>query len=63
MKGVPAPAFDWDAALIGTDDRIFPPGNLRRAWAGVPLVERAAAHYDRALFNELLSDETLWTNT
>ena len=59
----PAPAFNWDAALIGSSDRIFPPENLRRAWAGVPQTERPTAHYDRALFNELLSDETLWTNT
>lgn len=59
----PAPAFNWDAALIGTSDRIFPPENLRRAWAGVPQTERPTAHYDRALFHELLSEETLWTNT
>ena len=58
----PAPAFNWDAALIGTSDRIFPPENLRRAWAGVPQTERPTAHYDRALFHELLSEETLWTN-
>lgn len=57
----PVPRFDWDAALIMTDDRIFPPGNMRRAWQGTPRIERAAAHYDRELFKRLLSGDEAWT--
>lgn len=57
----PVPRFDWDAALVMTADRIFPPENMRRAWEGVPLIEREAAHYDRELFRQLLSEEEIWT--
>ncbi|SLN37933.1 hypothetical protein PSA7680_01848 [Pseudoruegeria aquimaris] len=39
-----APAVAWDLAVIALQDRIFPPGNLRRAFAGTPIRELDAPH-------------------
>ncbi|WP_370161369.1 pimeloyl-ACP methyl esterase BioG family protein [Limimaricola soesokkakensis] len=40
----PAPVAAWDAALIATNDHVFPAPNLRRAFADVPLREVEAPH-------------------
>ncbi|MDE6287645.1 MAG: DUF452 family protein [Muribaculaceae bacterium] len=39
--------FRWDLAIIGLNDRIFPPVNQRRAWqqAGVPIKAFSTGHY------------------
>lgn len=39
--------FRWDLAIIGLNDRIFPPANQRRAWqqADVPIKTLPSGHY------------------
>jgi len=37
--------FPWDAALIGSGDRIFPVANLKKAWEGTNNKLINAAHY------------------
>ncbi len=39
--------FRWDLAIIGLNDRIFPPANQRRAWqqSGVPVKALHTGHY------------------
>ncbi|WP_183469236.1 pimeloyl-ACP methyl esterase BioG family protein [Limimaricola variabilis] len=39
-----APLMRWDAAVIATEDHVFPAANLRRAFDGVALREVAAPH-------------------
>lgn len=34
---------DWDRAVISSDDRIFPPANLRKAWHGLPRIREIKA--------------------
>ena len=59
---LPAVAFRWDKAIVGTNDKIFPPANQRNAWQGVEILEKAVEHYDGALFDRLLSgEEDVWT--
>ena len=47
-------SMEWDLAIIGRDDRIFPHHNQRRAWAdlGVPCIETDDGHYID--FNKIL---------
>ena len=51
------PDFVWDLAAVGTDDLIFPVANQRRAWSesGTETKEAEATHYDRKLFDTLIS--------
>lgn len=42
------PRLRWTRAYIGRDDRIFPPGNMLRAWKRLPetrIVETSDAHF------------------
>ena len=58
----PSAPFVWDKAIIGTDDKIFPPANQREAWRGTAVIEKDVAHYGGALFDRLLSgEEAVWT--
>ena len=58
----PSALFEWDKALIGTRDKIFPPDNQREAWRDIEVIERDVEHYDEELFNRLLSgEEEAWT--
>lgn len=42
----PVPGFSWDQAVVGLQDRIFPPENQLRAWEGNTHVTTLdAAHY------------------
>ena len=62
VKARPAWKWDWDKAIVGTSDKIFPPQNQREAWQGVPVEEKDVEHYDEELFRQLLSGESsLWT--
>lgn len=55
------PAFCWNKALIGMEDRIFPAENQRRAWQETEVETRGIAHYNEQLFNDLLSGkEEAW---
>lgn len=47
-------AFQWDQAYIGTEDRIFTPGNQQRAWNHTPQRFFDAGHYPEKLVQELL---------
>lgn len=49
------PAFHWDRAIVGLQDRIFPTENQLKAWEGIPVDTREIAHYDEQLFDHLLS--------
>ena len=43
----PHPSFQWDVAVIGLKDVIFPPDNQRNAWKGIQQrIEKEMAHYD-----------------
>lgn len=42
---LPVPAFQWDKAIIGTEDRIFPSQNQLEAWQGTPVLSMNIAHY------------------
>lgn len=43
----PPPSFQWDVAIIGLKDVIFPPDNQRNAWQETPqVIEKEMAHYD-----------------
>lgn len=65
---LPASTFEWNTAIIGTNDRIIPPGNQKKAWTHDGdtgcvvnnLIETETAHYDRELFKQYLEEE--WTN-
>ena len=62
VKDRPAVEWTWDKAVVGTNDKIFPPQNQREAWQGVAVEEVDAEHYDEELFCELLNGESrLWT--
>lgn len=62
VKARPAVEWTWDKAVVGTNDKIFPPQNQREAWQGVAVEEVDAEHYDEELFRELLNGESrLWT--
>ncbi|WP_420186698.1 DUF452 family protein [Bacteroides pyogenes] len=57
---LPAPAFRWRQAVVGTDDRIFPPANQLRAWSGTTdVTQTEAAHYSRSLFENLLTNRQI----
>lgn len=50
----------FDYVYIGTQDRIFPPANLKQAFSfsqSSRLVEADCAHYDEAMFRFLLQDQ------
>ncbi len=58
----PSTAFVWDKAIIGTQDKIFPPANQREAWKGTAIIEKDVEHYDEDLFGRLFSgEEDVWT--
>lgn len=58
----PAPAFKWDLAIIGTNDKIFPAINLRNAWKDTEICELETEHYDEKLFSACISEEEIiWT--
>lgn len=59
-----APGFRWQKAIIGRNDRIFTPENQRRAWENnVELIEESeAAHYQRELFQTVLTDTSSTLN-
>ena len=59
---LPAPAFRWQEAVIGSRDRIIPPDNQTRAWqvSGVPVRTLDIAHYDEPTFKHYLQE--IWTN-
>lgn len=65
---LPASTFEWNTAIIGTEDRIIPSGNQKKAWmhdddittGAEKLIEIGTAHYDRELFKRYLEEE--WTN-
>lgn len=62
VKARPAVEWIWDKAVVGMNDKIFPPQNQREAWQGVAVEEVDAEHYDEGLFRELLNGESrLWT--
>lgn len=42
---LPVPAFQWDKAIIGTEDRIFPSQNQLEAWQGTPVLSMNIPHY------------------
>lgn len=47
------PRLPWSHAVLSQHDRIFPPENLRRYWAGrCPVSEPEAPHYPFYLWNE-----------
>ena len=59
---LPVPAFQWDKAIIGTEDRIFPSQNQLEAWQGTPVLSMNIAHYADLFFTECLKGkEQLWT--
>ena len=61
-RSLSSPSFEWEKAVIGTHDAIFPLMNQRRAWQGTKIYEVDAAHYDERLFDVLLLDlgKDLW---
>lgn len=59
---LPVPAFQWDKAIIGTEDRIFPSQNQLEAWQGTPVLSMNIPHYADLFFTECLKGkEQLWT--
>lgn len=55
IRSRPAADFVWTRAIVCTEDRIFPPAGQLRAF---PRAEcRKGAHWDRALFADLLNGE------
>ena len=59
---LPAPAFSWTQAVVGTQDRIIPPDNQLRAWQkqGVAVHTLDDAHYSVPMFQHYLQD--VWKN-
>lgn len=55
---LPAPSFAWERAIIGSNDRIFPPQAQQKAWEGIcPTIEHGnQAHYDYNLFHQYLAE-------
>lgn len=39
------PVMRWDCAVVGSEDRIFPPDNQLRAWEGVRTITVPEGHY------------------
>jgi len=53
---LPPSDFVWQKAIIGKNDRIFPPDNQRLAWKNkVDILEYSeAAHYQQELFESII---------
>ena len=53
---LPPSDFVWQKAIIGKNDRIFPPDNQRLAWKNkVDILEYSeAAHYQQELFESVI---------
>lgn len=59
---LPVPSFQWDRAITGTGDRIFPLQNQLKAWQGTPVTQMDMPHYADRFFTECLEGkEQLWT--
>lgn len=52
----PAPAFHWQEAVIGSNDRIIPPENQRQAWQNIEVHQTEDAHYQVELFHYYLEE-------
>jgi malonyl-CoA O-methyltransferase/biotin synthesis protein BioG len=50
--------FEWDKIYIGSQDKIFLPGNQQKAWEGKRVIPVDAAHYPVALWPELFTATT-----
>lgn len=56
-----ADCFEWDKAVIGVRDKIFPPANQYKAWEHIPVYEVDCDHYDAGLFDRLIDGkEEVW---
>lgn len=56
--------FNWDKAIIGTNDYIFPASNQQNAWQDTPTMLLDIAHYDEKLFADCLAGkEDIWTKS
>lgn len=54
--------LQWDVAIVGLRDRIFPIANQLAAWQGVASVRTVdTAHYDADLIRQLTMESDLWT--
>lgn len=54
--------LQWDLAVVGLRDRIFPPANQLAAWQDVAEVRTVdAAHYDAAVMKHLIETDLTWT--
>lgn len=57
-----SPTFHWEKAIVGSNDRIIPPGNQCRTWQmlNVPFYQTEDAHYSEPMFHQYL--EEVWRN-
>lgn len=54
--------FTWDKAVISANDRIFPAGNMYKAFSGIPVKTLNTEHFDAEMFNSYLNGkEDEWT--
>ena len=62
LDALPAPAFAWQQAVVGNNDRIIPPANQTRAWqeSDARVTITGIAHYDEPTFKHYLQD--VWIN-
>lgn len=60
-RGGMAYPLEWDEAVIGTKDRIFPAENQERAWDGLAHIQKKEmAHYDAACLAGLIGEDSEW---
>lgn len=60
-RGGMAYPFEWDEAIIGTNDRIVPTANQERAWEGMACIKKLdMAHYDAACLDALIGKDDEW---
>lgn len=57
-RSLPLSIFQWNQAVIGNNDRIFPPVNQAKAWENseITLVYTDEAHYSERLFHAYLAE-------
>lgn len=55
-RELPPASFSWKKAIMGENDRIFPPANQHTAWeeTSASILHGNEAHYDESLFTQYL---------
>lgn len=56
ISGNDTPSMDWDLAIMGKNDLIFPYANQQRAWQDTKTMSVDIAHYDKEYFDYCISN-------